>query len=75
LVVGDFDRKQLYAIRRVVLSKQSQSFNLEFTVTTSGHQKLMIWCMSDSYVDVDKEVEFEVDVQEEENVEDEEMEE
>lgn len=33
----------------------------------AGKQSLNIWCMSDSYLDIDKEVQFEVNIKESEN--------
>ncbi|RLV91932.1 Pre-mRNA-splicing helicase BRR2 [Spathaspora sp. JA1] len=56
LVIGDGKSRQLYAIKKVNLGLESQSFNLEFTVPTKGKANLTVWCICDSYVDADKEV-------------------
>ncbi|KAK7686801.1 hypothetical protein QCA50_009874 [Cerrena zonata] len=62
IVIGDSASRQLYAIKKTQISKESQNVRMEFTVPTTGHHKLSIWCMCDSYVDADKEIEFEIDV-------------
>lgn len=63
IVLGDSASKQLYAIKRATVSKQDQSFDLEFTVPNAGAHNLTLWCMCDSYLDADKEVEVNVTVQ------------
>lgn len=64
VVVGDLATRQLYAIKRTQVAKESQQVALEVSIPTAGLHKLTIWCMCDSYIDADKEMEFEVDVQE-----------
>ncbi|KAK9466803.1 Sec63 Brl domain-containing protein [Lipomyces arxii] len=60
LVVGEPSTKQLLAIKRVTISKATQKTRLEFVVPSAGKHELAVWCMCDSYVDVDKQMEFEV---------------
>ena len=62
IIIGDSMSKQLYAIKKTVIKKEKQSMDLLFTVPNAGHHKLSIWCMCDSYLDADKEIEFEIDV-------------
>lgn len=73
LVVGEPSSNQIFGIKRVTITKPHQEFKVGFSVPTSGEHKLSVLCMCDSYLDVDKEVELVVQVQEAE--EDEEMEE
>ncbi|KAK6455315.1 RNA helicase-related protein required for pre-mRNA splicing [Scheffersomyces xylosifermentans] len=63
IVIGDAATKQLFAIKKTTIKKQTQSLELEFTIPNAGHHKLTMWCMCDSYLDADKEISFEVDVE------------
>lgn len=63
LVVGDESSKTLLAIKRVTVGKQLK-VKLEFTVPTPGKHDLKLFLMSDSYVGVDQEPNFEVTVAE-----------
>lgn len=63
IVLGDLTSRQLYAIKRATISKEEQRFTLEFTVPTQGTHNLTLWCMCDSYVDADKEVDVKVTVE------------
>lgn len=65
IVIGEASSKQLHSIRRVTLKEESQNYTLDVTIPEPGHHKLSIWCICDSYLDADKEVSFEVDVQKE----------
>ncbi|ODV96691.1 hypothetical protein PACTADRAFT_48513 [Pachysolen tannophilus NRRL Y-2460] len=69
VVVGDPKMRQLYAIKRTTIPGQSKQIKLDFSIPTAGHHKLSIWCMCDSYVDADKELSFEIDVEESEDAE------
>ncbi|KAK9472497.1 Sec63 Brl domain-containing protein [Dipodascopsis tothii] len=64
LVIGEQPSKQLLAIKRVSITKAVQKVKLELVMPVAGKHQLNLWCMSDSYVDVDKELKFEIDVQE-----------
>ncbi|KAK9455830.1 Sec63 Brl domain-containing protein [Dipodascopsis uninucleata] len=64
IVIGEPSTKQLLAIRRVTITKALQKVKLEFIVPTAGKHELSVWLMSDSYVDVDKELEFSVEAAE-----------
>ncbi|GAV52508.1 hypothetical protein ZYGR_0AG04990 [Zygosaccharomyces rouxii] len=61
LVIGEISTKQLYATKKVSLSKETQSYTLDFTVNQPGKHELTLWCVCDSYIDADKEVSFEVE--------------
>ena len=62
LVLGDVSKKELYAIKKVTLNKETQQYELEFDTPTSGKHNLTIWCVCDSYLDADKELSFEINV-------------
>lgn len=71
VVFGEAESNKLYGIKRVTLSKPSQEIKLDFTIPQAGTHKVSVWCMSDSYFDVDRELDFTVDVAENENEEEE----
>lgn len=62
VVIGDAATRQLYAIKKLTVAQESQLVTMQFTVPTAGKHKLTVWCMCDSYIDVDKEMEVEVEV-------------
>ncbi|CAI4060676.1 hypothetical protein SKDZ_05G2530 [Saccharomyces kudriavzevii ZP591] len=62
LVLGDISRKELYAIKKVSLNKETQHYQLEFDTPSTGKHNLTIWCVCDSYLDADKEISFEINV-------------
>lgn len=57
LVLGNVSSKQLLAIKKVSLRRESQTYAMEFTIPEGLHE-LTVWCVCDSYLDVDKEVSF-----------------
>lgn len=57
LVLGEVSSKQLHAIKKVSLRSEVQSYAMEFFLPEGEHE-LTIWCVCDSYLDVDKEVSF-----------------
>ncbi|KAL2889402.1 Pre-mRNA-splicing factor brr2 [Ceratocystis lukuohia] len=59
LVVGEEATKTLLAIKRVTVGAELK-MKLEFTVPTAGVHKCKLFMMSDSYMGVDQEQEFEV---------------
>lgn len=63
LVVGEESSKTLLAIKRVTVGRKL-NLKLEFTVPTAGHHDLKLFLMSDSYVGVDQEPNFTVEVTE-----------
>ncbi|AAS54603.1 AGR113Wp [Eremothecium gossypii ATCC 10895] len=63
IFVGETATRQLYSIRKVALSKESQTYTLDVAIPNSGKHVITVWCICDSYVDADKEVSFEVYVQ------------
>ena len=62
LVVGDATLRQLYAIKKISVAHETQLVTMLFSVPTPGKHKLTVWCMCDSYIDADKEMEVEVEV-------------
>lgn len=62
VVIGDSESRQLYGIKKTTVAHETQEIKMDFTVPVAGHHKLSVWCMCDSYLDVDKEMTFEVDV-------------
>jgi len=63
LVVGEESAKTLLAIKRVTIGRKL-NLRLEFTVPTPGRHDLKLLLMSDSYVGVDQEPTFSVNVAE-----------
>lgn len=63
LVIGDVKKKQLYGIKRVSVNKPVQTVKVEFMIPTEGRHQLALWCVSDSYLDADREIEFSVQVE------------
>ncbi|ELR10490.1 DEIH-box ATPase [Pseudogymnoascus destructans] len=77
LVVGEESTKTLLAIKRITIGKKL-NLRLEYTVPTAGKHDLKLFLMSDSYVGVDQDPSFTVNVAEgeddDEGDEDEDME-
>lgn len=63
LVIGDSKTRELYAIQKLTINKEEMAVKMEFTVPRAGHHTLSVWCVCDSYVDADKEISLEVDVE------------
>lgn len=63
LVVGEESTKTLLAIKRVTIGRQLK-VRLEYTVPTPGQHDLKLFLMSDSYIGVDQEPTFLVNVAE-----------
>lgn len=64
VVIGDPDTRQIYAISKTTINKEEQELKMDFAIPNAGHHKLTIWCMCDSYLDADKEISFDIDVNE-----------
>ncbi|AET38994.1 ATP-dependent RNA helicase BRR2 Ecym_3516 [Eremothecium cymbalariae DBVPG len=62
IFIGEISTKQLYAIRKVSLTKETQSYDLDVTISEVGKHRLTLWCVCDSYMDADKELSFDLDV-------------
>ncbi|ODV80536.1 RNA helicase-related protein required for pre-mRNA splicing [Suhomyces tanzawaensis NRRL Y-17324] len=62
VIIGDSSTKQLYSIKKTVIKDETQELKMSFTIPNEGEFKLGIWCMCDSYIDADKEVELNVKV-------------
>lgn len=71
LVVGEEKTKELLAIKRITVGRKL-NVRLEFTVPTAGHHDLKLFFMSDSYMGVDQEPSFSVEVAEGMDVDEEE---
>ncbi|KAI5838977.1 putative pre-mRNA splicing helicase [Morchella snyderi] len=63
LVVGEQATKNLLAIKRITIGKKLD-VRLEYVVPTPGKHELKLYLMSDSYIGVDQEQEFEIDAAE-----------
>ena len=62
IVLGEVTSRELYAVKKVTLNKESQSYDLQFSVSKGGIHTFTIWCICDSYLDADKEVSFKVNI-------------
>ncbi|AOA60847.1 RNA-dependent ATPase RNA helicase [Komagataella phaffii CBS 7435] len=63
LVIGCSHSKELYGIKRTRISKQQEQVKVTFSVPSPGSHEITLWCMCDSYMDADKEVSFELRVE------------
>lgn len=63
LVVGEESSKSLFAIKRITIGKRL-NLKLEYTIPSPGEHQLKLFLMSDSYVGVDQDPSFSVDVAE-----------
>jgi pre-mRNA-splicing helicase BRR2 len=63
IVVGEEESKSLLAIKRITIQRRLD-VRLEYVVPSPGKKRLTLSLMSDSYVGVDQEQQFEVDVAE-----------
>lgn len=70
LVVGEESTKTLLAIKRITIGKKL-NLRLEYTVPTAGKHDLKLFLMSDSYVGVDQDPSFTVNVAEGEDYDEE----
>ncbi|KAL3240372.1 ATP-dependent RNA helicase BRR2 [Nakaseomyces bracarensis] len=61
IIIGESTNRSLYAIKKVILDKNEQEFDMTFSINESGHHNISIWAVCDSYLDVDKEVTFELE--------------
>lgn len=61
IAIGERARKELYAVKKVSLSKITQEYELSFVIEEAGMHTLTIWCICDSYLDADKEVSFDIE--------------
>lgn len=62
IFIGEKSSRQLYAIRKIALTKMTQDYELEIELEDPGDHELTIWCVCDSYLDADKEVTFNVNI-------------
>lgn len=62
LIVGDANKKEIYGMKRQPIYQQELQVSVPYVVPEPGHHNLTLWCMCDSYVDADQELDFEVTV-------------
>lgn len=62
LVLGCIETGELFAIKKVTLNKETQEYKLAFVLPNAGRIKLTLLCVCDSYLDVDKEVTLDLNV-------------
>lgn len=68
VLMGNTKTKDLYAIKKMALPKESQIVTLEFIIPEAGKQDIHVWCVCDSYLDADKQLVIEnLDVKEQEH--------
>lgn len=61
IVIGESLTRSLFAIKKVTLAENEQIFDLKFATSDNDHHNISIWAICDSYLDVDKEVSFELE--------------
>ncbi|KAL6450180.1 BRR2 Pre-mRNA-splicing helicase BRR2 [Candida maltosa Xu316] len=62
IVIGDSNSRVLFGVKKVNIDKESQSFDIDFSIPNSGKHDLTIYLVCDSYLDADKEMSLVVDV-------------
>jgi pre-mRNA-splicing helicase BRR2 len=58
VVIGDTKNNELYSIKKLAITKNSQIIKMNFTIPESGNHDVFIWCVCDSYMEADKQVEI-----------------
>lgn len=61
VIVGDAKTRTLFAIRKVVLRKELQAYNMTFSLEESGQHDLGVWVVGEGYMESEM-VEFKVSV-------------
>lgn len=62
IVAGEASKRELFCIKKVSQAAEVKEYELEATIHEKGRQKLTLWCVSDSYLDADKEVSIELNI-------------
>lgn len=70
IVIGDIKTRTLYAIKKVVLKKEEQTYKLSLNINDAGKHDLNIWLVCDSYYETE-ETSLVIDVAQGENEDDE----
>ncbi|CUS22555.1 LAQU0S06e00716g1_1 [Lachancea quebecensis] len=63
IVAGEASNRELFCIKKVSQAAEVREYELEVTIHEQGRHVLTLWCVSDSYVDADKEVSIELDIE------------
>lgn len=58
IVIGNTTNNELYSIRKLTINKESQKVKMNFTIPEAGKQDVFIWCVCDSYLEADKQVQI-----------------
>lgn len=58
IVMGNTKTSELYASKKLAVTKDTQTITIDFTVPESGVHDIYIWCVCDSYMEADKQVEI-----------------
>lgn len=58
IVLGNSSNNELYSIKKLAITKESQTIKMEFTIPEEGKHDINIWCICDSYLEADKQVEI-----------------
>ena len=62
IVIGNSSKRELYALKKVTLSRETQQYDIPFELSKVGKFDLTIWCVCDSYQDADKEISFSIEI-------------
>lgn len=57
VVVGEPKTRRLYGIKKMALRNKVENVKMDLVIPESGKHDLDIWCICDSYIDADKQVE------------------
>lgn len=58
IVIGDSKMNELYSIKKMAITKENQLIKMHFTIPEKGKHDICVWCVCDSYIDSDKQVEI-----------------
>ena len=58
IVIGNNVNNELYSIKKMTITRENQKVRMEFTIPEIGKHNVYIWCVCDSYLEADKQVEI-----------------
>lgn len=58
IVIGNTANNELYSIKKLTITKENQKVRMDFTIPEAGKHNVYIWCVCDSYLEADKQVEI-----------------
>lgn len=58
IVMGNPKTNELYSIKKLAITKENQTIKLNFAIPEAGEHDLYIWCICDSYLEADKQIEI-----------------